>query len=789
MDMEDEFKDFLLDEHRDDLEQILFEKDPSSHYSVNVHVITLLDSNNDLYTRVLKNPTKFLPILDNATQKALSTILHEQTTQNGMTSKPWVHVRLSNLPICPELTRETLPRTCDVGTFLSIHGTVIRASSVKMLEYEREYQCIKCKGNFIVEADFAQCYSLIPPTKCRASPMEDCDSNKFRCTQDSTANPTSCRDYQEIKVQEQISKLAVGTIPRSIWVILEDDLVDVCKAGDDVIVCGSVLRRWQPLRQETRCDLETVIKGNHVKLSNQQGTGLDVTDAIKQDFRDYWDSRSTCPLAARDKILASVCPQVFGLYVVKLTVLLVLVGGVPRVDESGTRIRGESHLLLVGDPGTGKSQFLKYAAKLIPRSVVTTGIGSTSAGLTVTAVKDGGVWTLEAGALVLADGGLCCIDEFSGIREHDRGSIHEAMEQQTLSVAKAGLVCKLNTRTTVLAATNPKGRYDPEESLSVNVALASPLLSRFDLVLVLLDSQNENWDKIVSSFILGKDDTPDAERAPDSQLWSLEKLQTYIAYCKTIDPVLSPEGEQVLSSYYHMQRQKDTRQSARTTIRLLESLVRLAQAHARILLRDTVTLQDALIAVMLMESSMLGAALIAGNNPLHSSFPANPDEAYVRQERIMLAKLGLSHLGNDGSQPPSRGGVLHSTQSQRAQERQTPSQDQSDEWLPTPGMYQNRTQDKQLEGEEESSNLNPASSQTIPATPLQRQVPAQTVASFVPPKPTPSKPTQQTTGLNATSKQVYIQGGINFDDDDDDDDDAFNLPEDVDLGMRKRARF
>ncbi|KAL3842592.1 hypothetical protein ACJMK2_020586, partial [Sinanodonta woodiana] len=259
---------------------------------------------------------------------------------------------------------------------------------------------------------------------------------------------------------------------------------------------------------------------------------------------------------------------------------------------------------------TGKSQFLKYAAKITPRSVLTTGIGSTSAGLTVTAIKDGGEWQLEAGALVLSDGGLCCIDEFNSIREQDKASIHEAMEQQTISVAKAGLVCKLNTKTSILAATNPKGHYDPNESISVNVALASPLLSRFDLVLVLLDSQNEEWDRVVSTYILENKD---------------------------------PLGK-VLRHYYHAQRGADERNAARTTMRLLQSMIRLSQAHARLMFRDEATVQDAVMAITLMESSMQGAALLGGVNALHTAFPHNPEEEYKIQAELILTRLGLPEL-------------------------------------------------------------------------------------------------------------------------------------------------
>ncbi|KAK2971790.1 hypothetical protein RJ640_018479, partial [Escallonia rubra] len=592
-----DFAKFLINNHSDDLRSIILSPDPRLHYPLRIDV------------------------------------------------KDFVHVRVNTTGSaidCPEAYPSIgHVRVKHRGILLTLKGTVIRSGAIKMIEGEREFECRKCKHRHYEPS--IQEWEIRP---------KYCESTSFQLIEDYKI----CHDYQEIKIQESTQILGVGAIPRSVPVILKDDLVDIVKAGDDVIVTGILTAKWSSDIKDVRCDLEPVLVANHVRRTNELKTDVNIPDDVIMKFKQFWSEFKDTPLQGRNAILRGICPQVFGLFTVKLAVALTLIGGVQHIDVSGTKVRGESHLLLVGDPGTGKSQFLKFAAKLSNRSVITTGLGSTSAGLTVTAVKDGGEWMLEAGALVLADGGICCIDEFDSMREHDRATIHEAMEQQTISVAKAGLVTTLSTRTIVFGATNPKGHYDPDQSLSVNTTLSGPLISRFDIVLVLLDTKNPEWDAVVSSHILAEVMATEISKELliyamqhfnnsdnygwqaesekvncDEDLadcWPLPMLRRYIHFVKGyFRPVLTKEAEKIISSYYQLQRRSATDNAARTTVRMLESLIRLAQAHARLMFRNEVTRLDAITAILCVESSMTTSAIVDSvGNALHSNFTDNPDQ-------------------------------------------------------------------------------------------------------------------------------------------------------------------
>ncbi|MFZ8791476.1 MAG: minichromosome maintenance protein MCM [Thermosphaera aggregans] len=416
-------------------------------------------------------------------------------------------------------------------------------------------------------------------------------------------------DWQKIVVQEKPEEIPPGQMPRSVEVILTGDLIDVARPGDRVIVTG-VLRVAPIASLQKPVGLKPLfsfyVDANHVDVQQKILEEIEITredeEKIKELARDPW---------IREKIIASIAPGIYGHWDVKEAIALLLFGGVPKVMEDGTRIRGDMHVLLVGDPGTAKSQLLQYTSRIAPRGLYTSGKGSTAAGLTATVLREKttGEYYLEAGALVIADGGVACIDEIDKMREEDRSAIHEALEQQTVSIAKAGIVARLNARASVLAAGNPKfGRYDLTQPVSKNIDLPPTILSRFDLIFVIQDIPNKERDRLLAKHILEvHSDIEKARQHIDPQL-----LKKYVSYARRyIRPQLTLEAKKLLEDFYVSMRMASLPTEAgkptaiAITPRQLEALIRLTEAHAKMALKQKATEEDAQEAIRLTLNTLV----------------------------------------------------------------------------------------------------------------------------------------------------------------------------------------
>ena len=411
---------------------------------------------------------KYLKAFVEAIHQCQPRLVYSHSFPERLKEKELILPRLSGLPLTPWTYYERIPTVHCLNKLLCFRGTVVRTGGLKLQEYSKEWECSKCKTRHFTFVDDHQ-YGIIPkPLFCTgAIDGSTCKNVKFQEIRDQEV-PSTYYDYQEIKVQELTSVLSIGAVPRSILVILRHDLVDQCRAGDDVIITGVYCSRFKanPKSGHTRMVGDFFIQATSIQsaTSSIDSNSFAMEEAqLKEEYEKHWNEPAGDEITSkRSLIVNSFCPHIHGMFLVKLATLMTVIGGSdmrniedcenePFEESTGVRTnRREGHLLLVGDPGkqmcfdafgfipfvgTGKSQFLVQAAKLINRSVITTGSGTTSAGLTCSAVKDGSDWQLEAGALVMADRGLCCIDEFTALKPHDRTAIHEAMEQQTLSVA------------------------------------------------------------------------------------------------------------------------------------------------------------------------------------------------------------------------------------------------------------------------------------------------------------------------------------------------------------------
>ncbi len=479
-----------------------------------------------------------------------------------------------------------------MAKLIMVEGIVVRATPVRPMVLQGAFKCKRCGTMNQVEQTGQ---FLKAPAICQAP---DCGRDgPFEFTQEES----TFIDSQDLRLQEKPEDLPPGQLPRTLAVkLVGDDIVDVARPGDHVGVVG-IVRAFAPSLMGMG-KLRTFIlqlDANSIGVLGKEPETSPPTPEEEEKIRTLSQDPNV-----HKKIMQSIAPSIFGYEHIKEAIMYLLFGGVSK-SLPDVNIRGEMNALLIGDPGTAKSQLLQYVARIAPRGLYTSGRGTTAAGLTAAVVREkGGSMSLEAGALVLADKGIACIDEMDKMRPEDRVAIHEAMEQHTVSVAKGGIVATLNARTAVLAAANPSlGRYEPNRTVAENVPLPVTILSRFDLIFVLRDVPNKESDSKMSQHILEihRRGVSPVEAQVDAEL-----LRKYVSFAKGIKPALSVEAAKQLSDFYLAMRAASETEGSPVAItaRQLESLVRISEARARVALRKEVTSEDAAAAITLMKRSL-----------------------------------------------------------------------------------------------------------------------------------------------------------------------------------------
>lgn len=537
----------------------------------------LLMYNMDIANKLQNEPDDVIPSFNDA---AYDGLRHENPDYAKRIRED-IRVRIRNLTDRLSIRRIT---TEHLDKLVSVNGMVVRASELKSLALEAAFRCTKGHITRIPQSGIV----LRKPSRCLEA---NCKSIKFELDMKSTL----FIDYQIIRLQELPEELPPGQLPQAFDVNLQGDIVNTARPGDRVILTGIVRAEAEYSQSAGKLRLfRSKIEGNYAEVLGKEPELIQIT---KED-EELIHSIASQP-GAYERLIESVAPTIHGYETQKEAILLLITGSPQRVMPDGTTIRGDINVLLVGDPGTAKSEALKYAARAAPRGLYTSGRGSTAAGLTAAVVREKtGMMMLEAGAVVLADQGVAAIDEFDKMRPEDRNALHEMMEQQTVSVAKGGIVATLNARTSILAASNPIfGKYDPYRNIAENLNLPIPLLTRFDLIFALRDMPDRARDEQLARHILELHRKGEYVTAPPMDFNLLRK---YIAYAKKIQPILTKEAEEKILEYYLEMRKIGSEFMITVTPRQLESLIRLATARTRIMLRDKVTEEDAIRAISLM---------------------------------------------------------------------------------------------------------------------------------------------------------------------------------------------
>ena len=541
-----------------------------------------------------ENPDQIL----DAFSRAIKEILKERFPDYAEKIKHDIRARIANFPVQRSLRQINSEI---ITKMTSVSGMVVRSSEVKPLAKEVTYKCL---DKHISKFTLLDGMSLNASVKCQTP----------NCKHTSLAIiPKASRfiDFQILRLQELPEDLPPGQLPHYVNVSIKQDLVDYARPGDRIVLTGIVRIEQERISGVSKSESALYrlrMDGNNVEFIG--GKGLKSSRRTEREEISPDEEKLVKSLAKNpdiyDRLIASFAPHIRGHALFKEAILLLIVGSTQRVLTDGTKIRGDINVFLVGDPGTAKSEMLKFCARIAPRGLYTSGRGSTAAGLTAAVVRDAsGIFMLEAGAVVLGDQGLVCIDEFDKMRPEDRSALHEVMEQQSASIAKGGIVATLNARTSILAAANPMfGKYDIFKNIYENVNLPIPLLTRFDLVFIVRDIPSQEKDRNIAQHIISQHGSSGTDT---TSLIDIDILTKYLSYAKRGEPALTKEAENLIMEFYLKMRNisgEDKENMITITPRQLEGLIRLATARARLLLKNKVEGEDADRAIYLFNEML-----------------------------------------------------------------------------------------------------------------------------------------------------------------------------------------